>query len=394
MIVVPENDLQLRLNQFKKYMAELDENWEACFIFGKINMYYFTGTMQNGAFFIPRDASPVLYVRKSYERALIESKIGKIVKINSFRDIAEDIGNNFETVHIEKEVVPVAFIERFNKYFGIKNFKSLDMAVAKSRAVKTDFELSLMKRAGEIHRKTQDEIVPTLLKEGISEAELGSKILQASIALGSFGLTRMGSFNAELYLGNICFDDSGNYYNSFDGPAGIKGLGAAVPLFGSFEKKLKKDSVVLLDTACDFEGYHTDKTAIYAFGKIPQKAYDYHQKCVEIQNMVAERLKPGNIPEEIYFEVMNKIDKDFDINFMGFGPNKVKFLGHGIGLVVDEYPVIAKGFKEPLVENIVMAIEPKKGIENVGMVGTENTFVVTKNGGVSLTGNYFDIIQV
>ncbi|MBC7195782.1 MAG: aminopeptidase P family N-terminal domain-containing protein, partial [Deferribacterales bacterium] len=88
MIVVPENDLQLRLNQFKKYMAELDENWEACFIFGKINMYYFTGTMQNGAFFIPRDASPVLYVRKSYERALIESKIGKIVKINSFRDIA------------------------------------------------------------------------------------------------------------------------------------------------------------------------------------------------------------------------------------------------------------------------------------------------------------------
>jgi Xaa-Pro aminopeptidase len=204
----------------------------------------------------------------------------------------------------------------------------------------------------------------------------------------------MGSFNAELYLGNICFDESGNYYNSFDGPAGIRGLSPAVPLFGSFQKKLKKNSVVLVDTGCNYEGYHTDKTSIYAYGKIPQQAYDYHKRCVEIQNMVAEMLRPGNIPEEIYLKVMNKVDEEFDINFMGFGPNKVKFLGHGIGLVIDEYPVIAKGFKEPLEKNVVMAIEPKKGIEGFGMVGIENTFVVTENGGVSLTGNNFDIINV
>jgi Xaa-Pro aminopeptidase len=297
-------------------------------------------------------------------------------------------------VHIEKEVVPVAHLERFNKYFNAKKFKSLDMAVAKSRAVKTDFELELMKKAGEIHRKFMDEVAPKILVEDISEALFGAKLLQSAIELGSFGITRMGSFNAELYLGNICFDESGNYYNSFDGPAGIRGLSPAVPLFGSFQKKLKKNSVVLVDTGCNYEGYHTDKTSIYAYGKIPQQAYDYHKRCVEIQNMVAEMLRPGNIPEEIYLKVMNKVDEEFDINFMGFGPNKVKFLGHGIGLVIDEYPVIAKGFKEPLEKNVVMAIEPKKGIEGFGMVGIENTFVVTENGGVSLTGNNFDIINV
>ena len=393
-MIVPKSELDLRLNRFKKNLLDIDPDWEACFIFGKLNMYYFTGTMQNGALYIPREKEPVLYVRKSYERALEESRFEKIVKINSFRDIAEDIGYEFQTVHIEKEVVPVAHLERFNKYFNAKKFKSLDMAVAKSRAVKTDFELELMKKAGEIHRKFMDEVAPKILVEDISEALFGAKLLQSAIELGSFGITRMGSFNAELYLGNICFDESGNYYNSFDGPAGIRGLSPAVPLFGSFQKKLKKNSVVLVDTGCNYEGYHTDKTSIYAYGKIPPQAYDYHKRCVEIQNMVAEMLRPGNIPEEIYLKVMNKVDEEFDINFMGFGPNKVKFLGHGIGLVIDEYPVIAKGFKEPLEKNVVMAIEPKKGIEGFGMVGIENTFVVTENGGVSLTGNNFDIINV
>jgi len=110
--------------------------------------------------------------------------------------------------------------------------------------------------------------------------------------------------------------------------------------------------------------------------------------------MVAERLKPGEIPSKIYEDIISKIDKDFDVHFMGFGPNKVKFLGHGIGLVIDEYPVIAKGFDDPLEENMVMAIEPKKGIEGVGMVGIENTFVITKDGGKSITGDDFDIINV
>lgn len=212
-----------------------------------------------------------------------------------------------------------------------------------------------MIKSGEIHEQVMQKYVPTILREGMSEAELGAEILREIILRGGQGLTRMGSFNAELFLGNICFDENGNYFNSFDGPAGIYGISPAVPLLGNHKKFLKKDSLVMLDLGCGYEGYHTDKTAVYAFGKIPQIAYDYHKKCVEIQNMVAERLKPGEIPSKIYEDIISKIDKDFDVHFMGFGPNKVKFLGHGIGLVIDEYPVIAKGFDDPLEENMVMA---------------------------------------
>jgi Xaa-Pro aminopeptidase len=80
--------------------------------------------------------------------------------------------------------------------------------------------------------------------------------------------------------------------------------------------------------------------------------------------------------------------------FMGLGNNKVHFVGHGIGLAIDEYPVIAEGFELPLEEGMVLAVEPKVGISEVGMVGTENTFEVTANGGKAITGNNYEIITI
>lgn len=79
---------------------------------------------------------------------------------------------------------------------------------------------------------------------------------------------------------------------------------------------------------------------------------------------------------------------------MGFGNHQVKFLGHGIGLWIDETPVIAEGFDEPLEEGMVFALEPKKGILDVGLVGIENTFVVTPQGGRSLTGKNKGLLEV
>jgi Xaa-Pro aminopeptidase len=126
----------------------------------------------------------------------------------------------------------------------------------------------------------------------------------------------------------------------------------------------------------------------YMFKKsIPEYAIKIHCKCVDIQNEIAELLKSDAIPSEIYNEIMNNLDTKFLENFMGYGNRRVNFLGHGIGLLIDEIPVIAEGFKEPLKEGMVFAIEPKKGIKNIGMVGIENTFIVTPNGGECITGS-------
>jgi Xaa-Pro dipeptidase len=115
---------------------------------------------------------------------------------------------------------------------------------------------------------------------------------------------------------------------------------------------------------------------------------------VDIQDRLAEQLKPGAIPSAIYENIMNSLSPDFLPNFMGFGNRQVKFLGHGIGLVIDEIPVIARGFDAPLHENMVLALEPKKGIENFGMVGIENTFIVTPGGGQCITGYSKGLVPV
>lgn len=105
-------------------------------------------------------------------------------------------------------------------------------------------------------------------------------------------------------------------------------------------------------------------------------------------------MKPGAIPSEIYQTILDDLDLEFKQNFMGYKDRRVKFLGHGIGLLIDEMPVIAKGFDEPFVENMTLAVEPKAGIPNVGMVGIENTFVVTPRGGECITGGNSGLIPV
>ena len=133
----------------------------------------------------------------------------------------------------------------------------------------------------------------------------------------------------------------------------------------------------------------------YMFGKpASSDVKAAHYACVDIQNEIASMLKPGAIPAKIYNTIMNKLSPEFVKNFMGFGNRSVKFLGHGIGLIIAELPVIAEGFYEPLQEGMVFALEPKKGIENIGMVGIENTFLVTPDGGRCITGDNPGLIPV
>jgi Xaa-Pro aminopeptidase len=202
-------------------------------------------------------------------------------------------------------------------------------------------------------------------------------------------------YDTEILLGHICFGESSIYPTSFDGPGGNYGMSPAVPLLGSRQRKLRPGDLVFVDIGCGFDGYHTDKTMTYIYqGELPASAVKIHNQCVDIQNATAALLKPGAIPEQIYAEIIAGLDEEFLAGFMGYGKRQTSFLGHGIGLYIDEYPVLAKGFTEPLQENMVLAIEPKKGISGIGLVGTENTFVVSATGGRCITGNHPGLLHV
>jgi len=392
---VPLSELQNRLIRFRIKMDIMNAGWEMAVIFSKINLYYFTGTMQDGMLLIPRNNEAVFWVRRSYERALDESLFPIIKPMESFRDASENFKKLPESVFLETEIVPLALLQRFQKYFPFSQVRPLDAAMAWVRAIKSPFELSIMERSGKIHQRVLEELVPQLLKEGISETEFAGELYKVLLNEGHHGIARFGMFNTEMILGHIAFGESSIYPTSFNGPGGNQGISPAVPHLGNRNRKLRSGDLVFVDIGCGVDGYHTDKTMTYMFGSpLPDEVISIQRQCVALQDEMAEMLKPGVIPSDIYNTIMNKLSPEFLKNFMGYGSRQVKFLGHGIGLTIDEIPVIAQGFDEPLEEGIVLALEPKKGIKGVGMVGIENTFLVKPQGGRCITGDNPGLIPV
>jgi Xaa-Pro dipeptidase len=392
---VPLYELNARMKRFRAKMDSINPSWEIAIIISKINQFYFTGTMQEGMLIIPRNNEASYWVRRSYERAVDESFFQLIKPMESYRDAAEFVGKPSGTVLLETEVVPLAMYQRLNRYFSFNDVKPVEPCIAAIRSIKSSYELSLMEQAGNIHKLVLEERLPNLLREGMSEAELAVELYSVMVKEGHQGVARFSMFDTEMILGHICFGESSIYPTYFNGPGGNYGMGPAVPVLGSHENKLKKGDLVFVDVGCGFDGYHTDKTITCMFGEaIPEEAILEHHKCVDIQNQIAAMLKPDNIPADIYNSIINNLSPEFTKNFMGFGNRRVKFLGHAIGLHIDELPVIAEGFYEPLQEGMVFALEPKKGIENVGMVGIENTFIVTKDGGKCITGSNQGLIPV
>ncbi|WP_026055067.1 M24 family metallopeptidase [Anaerophaga thermohalophila] len=392
---IPLSELNHRLFRFKEIMNEQNPDWEMAVIFSKINLLYFTGSMPDGMLIVRRDDSSTLWVRRSYERTIEESVFPDIRPMESYRDAAGVYQNLPKAVYLETEFVPLAFYRRFQKYFPFEEYRPLDFQLAKTRAVKSNLEISYMEQAGAVHQRVLEEKVPEILREGMSEADLAGELYQVMVKEGHQGTARFAGIDTEIVVAQLGFGESSLYPTNFDGPGGNRGLNAAVPGLGSRERKLRKGDLVFVDMGVGFNGYHSDKTMTYMFGKaLPDDVIQTHKECVDIQNRVAGLLKPGNVPEEIYDTVMDGLSADFQKNFMGYGNRRVKFLGHGIGLTVDELPVIARKFKEPLEENMVFAVEPKKGIEGIGMVGIENTFVVSPDGGRCITGDNPGLIFV
>lgn len=392
---VPAGELEGRMRRFFTRMDTDHPGWDCAMVSSGVNLYYLTGTMPDGMLLIPRDGDPVLWVRRSYERARAESAFPSIEPMSGYRDAARGSPVRTGTVHLEAEQVSLAQYQRIQKHFPFTAFQSVDIQLSKLRAVKSAYELDRMEQAGRIHQRVLEDCVPDILAEGMSEAEFGSSVFSIMVRLGHQGIVRFGKPGVEIVVGQLGFGESSLYPTSFDGPGGCIGMGPAVPVLGSSRRKLAAGDLVFIDNACGIEGYQTDKTMTYLFGRAPlPEITRIHEHCVDIQDELASRLKPGAVPSELYESVMAGQDPAFLENFMGYGKRKARFLGHGVGLQVDEIPVITSGVDEPLEEGMTIALEPKAGVKGFGMVGIENTFVVTPGGGRSLTGRSRGLIPV
>ncbi|MBU1249062.1 MAG: M24 family metallopeptidase, partial [Proteobacteria bacterium] len=219
---------------------------------------------------------------------------------------------------------------------------------------------------------------------------------EAFYSLGHMGLMRMHAFGEEIFLGHVSVGNSGNYPAAFNGPLGVMGEHPAIPYMGNAGVTWEPGTPLSCDIGFSLEGYCTDKTQIYWAG--PQPSLDpeiasAHSFCIDVQEWMRESIKPGILPMDIYQGCLDMAEKTgMSEGFMGLGENKVPFTGHGIGLCIDGYPAIAKGFDRPLEQGNVLALEPKQAVRGKGMVGVENTFEVTADGCRCITGDEYDVL--
>lgn len=384
---VPANELEARLERFRRAMDAAHPGWEMAAVNHKVAMYYFTGTIQEGVLLIrPQDA--VFWVRRSFERACNESHFSDIRPMHSFREAAAFYGSAPKVMYVETKKATLDWERMLHKYFAFEELGSFDSVLQDLRMVKSEYELKQMEQSGAIHETVLDIVAPKLIHGGISEAQLAIAIYSEMVQRGSHGTARFNQALGEEAVGIASFGKSGLVRTGFDGPGGTDGTCIAVQSIGNAFRKLQPGRLVYLDIPCGFDGYHTDKTVVYYYGDLAKDEQSKHiieaqQRCLELEQEVIRLMVPGEPIENLYLRTMDKFDNIYGDAFMNGG----KFLGHSIGLVMDEAPAIAKGFKQPLQLGMTFAVEPKIALPGLGMVGTENTYVVTENGARSLTGS-------
>lgn len=385
--LVPAGELEARLERFRRAMDAAHPGWEMAAVNHKVAMYYFTGTIQEGVLLIrPQDA--VFWVRRSFERACNESHFSDIRPMHSFREAAAFYGSAPKVMYVETKKATLDWERMLHKYFAFEELCSFDSVLQDLRMVKSEYELKQMEQSGAIHETVLDIVAPKLIRGGISEAQLAIALYSEMVQGGSHGTARFNQALGEEAVGIASFGKSGLVRTGFDGPGGTDGTCIAVQSIGNAFRKLQPGRLVYLDIPCGFDGYHTDKTVVYYYGDLAKDEQSKHlmeaqQRCLELEQEVVRLMVPGEPIENLYLRTMDKFDNIYGDAFMNGG----KFLGHSIGLVMDEAPAIAKGFKQPLQPGMTFAVEPKVALPGLGMVGTENTYVVTENGARSLTGS-------
>ncbi|NTW47098.1 MAG: aminopeptidase P family protein [Chlorobaculum sp.] len=365
---------------------------QAALLLMPVDIYYFTGTRQNSALWVPSSSNPILLVRKSLVRARAEGAIDDIRPFPSSKELSALLGSEGDKVGMTFDAVPVAQHAWYSKVLPGRSFVDITMIVRELRSVKSPAEIDMLRFSAEKLVSVFKE-VPTFLKAGMRELDLAAEMEYRLRRIGHEGYVRMRAFNQELF-GGMAVSGGAASYGFFDGAVTGQGLSSASPQGASLDE-IRVNEPVLIDFAGVFNGYIVDMTRMFVIGTFDPALRRAFEVSLEIQEAVRKAMVPGAIGEEIYRQAFEMAEAaGLGGNFMGMPGEQSRFVGHGVGLELDELPVLAQGFAMPLQAGQVVAVEPKFVIPGKGAIGIENTFVVTEQGGERLTDLDDEIVML
>jgi Xaa-Pro aminopeptidase len=391
----PRDELENRLTRLREHMESSEI--EALLVIQKMDLYYLSGTTQDGLLFVPLEGRPLLMIRRELERARLESSLEEIVSLQSIRHLPSLISSHGgklpQVLGLSMDVLPVKDYFRYEELFPDTRLIDASSALRDTRKIKFPFEIELMRAGAEIGKKVYQE-AKEILREGMTEIEFGGLLEAAAKRYGHEGLLRVRSLNYEAYSWHVLSGLSGGIVSQSDSPMGGLGLSPAFPV-GASLKVMRAHEPILVDFGICYHGYQVDETRMFSIGKMGEKFSDAYKACRHIHDAVLEEIRPGAKCEALFQKGIQVAEKlGYSESYLGPPGLQTRFIAHGIGLELNEPPFLALGHAYPLERGMTFALEPKIVFPGEGSVGFENTVLVTHEGYEVLTPLEVNVFQV
>ncbi len=379
--VIPKTEIDQRLHNLRGRLEK--EGIDGALFLYPIDVYYFTGSRQIAALWVPVAGSPTLFVKKSFDRAVKDSLIEDVRPFPSSKELPAFFGEEAGKIGLTFDVLPVHQYQFYSNLLTRKKFVDISTINRELRSVKSAWEIEQMRKSANILCGAFAQ-VPDILRRGMRELDLAAELEYLLRKSGSDGYLRIRAFHQEI-VGLAVAGGNAAVPGCFDGPVTGKGLSNAAP-YGPSMDLIREGEPIMIDYGLIYNGYIVDMTRIFAFGQLSPELEKAFNISLEIQKWLTENIKPGKVCQEL-FEGAAALaaSAGLDDNFMGNPGEQARFVGHGVGLELDELPVLAQKFRSQLVAGQALAIEPKFVFPGRGVVGIENTYAVTGSGCERLT---------
>ena len=382
----PREEIQSRIARFQKSLQDCDI--AGVLISQNVDLFYFAGTIQRCFLFIPAQGEAVLAVHGNLERAQEESSLSQVVPLKKSQQLAQALSDfNYSIrgrIGLEMDVLPVKYYLALRREHAEADFLDVSELIRKARMIKSEYEISQIRQACQILNQVMQEAQRSI-RPGMTELEVDALLVGLARRLGHQGLLRMRGYNQEMFSAHVFCGKTATLSPTMNVPLGGLGTTPAIAQGASFNV-ITENEPLIIDFGVGISGYVTDMTRTFVIGKLSQKLQDAYSFAKEIKDFVEQWVTPGRSWSRLYGEIIEIVQqRGYQDYFMGCKGHQVAFVGHGIGLEIDEYPVIAPGLDEEFKENMVFALEPKLVFPDVGAVGVEDDYVVTKDGMERLT---------
>ena len=378
-MLLPE--LKQRRDKIRVLMAQ--QGIDAALFTCNVNLIYTYGQVVSGYLYLPLNDPARLFIKRPNN---IEGEhVRPIRKPEQLPDLLTELGLPLpQRLMLEGDELSFNEYRRLAACFPSAEVLPCGSAlVRQARSVKTKLEIELFRRSGLAHAKAYAQI-PTVYRPGMTDRELSIEIERLMRLEGNLGIFRVFGQSMEIFMGSLLAGDNAAAPSPYDFALGGEGMDPALP-GGANNTPLQEGQSLMVDLGGNFYGYMGDMSRVFSIGRLPQQAYDAHQLCLDIQDAIADMARPGVVCEDLYNKAIDMVTRagmaDY---FMGVG-QKAKFIGHGIGLEINEAPVIAPRMKQELEPGMIFALEPKIVLPGVGPVGIENSWAVGAEGLEKLT---------